>query len=173
MSLVAIVGRPNVGKSTLFNRILGRRSAIVDDHPGVTRDRHYAVAEWAGKLFTLVDTGGFVPDSADIMEAAIREQAAAAIEEADLVLFVVDAKEGIHPIDRDLAAILRRASKKVRVVVNKVDSPGRTADAAEFYGLGLGDPLVISALGGKGTGDMLDAVTLELRGLPEAPPIHG
>jgi GTPase len=169
MSLVAIVGRPNVGKSTLFNRILGRRSAIVDNLPGVTRDRHYALAEWAGKLFTVVDTGGYVPDSVDMMEVAIREQAALAIEEADLVLFVVDAKEGVHPTDRDLADILRRGGKKVRLVVNKVDSPAGAPAAAEFYALGLGDPLIVAALGGSGTGDMLDAVTAGLPGLASAP----
>jgi GTPase len=169
MSLVAIVGRPNVGKSTLFNRILGQRSAIVDDAPGVTRDRHYATAEWAGKVFTVVDTGGYVPASEDVMEVAIREQAATAIEEADLVLFVVDARGGLHPTDKDLAEILRRASKKVRVVVNKVDSEARIPDAAEFYALGLGEPLVISALVGRGAGDMLDAVTRELTGIAVEP----
>lgn len=168
MSLVAIVGRPNVGKSTLFNRILGQRSAIVDDLPGVTRDRHYATAEWAGKTFTIVDTGGYVPASEDVMETAIREQAGVAIEEADLVLFVVDARGGLHPGDMELAGILRRAARKVRVVVNKVDSEARVPDAAEFYALGLGEPLVISALVGRGSGDMLDAITREL---PATPPV--
>jgi GTP-binding protein len=168
MSLVAIVGRPNVGKSTLFNRILGQRSAIVDDLPGVTRDRNYATAEWAGKTFTVVDTGGYVPASEDVMETAIREQAGVAIEEADLVLFVVDARGGLHPGDLDLAGILRRAAKKVRVVVNKVDSESRVPDAAEFYALGLGEPLIISALVGRGSGDMLDAITRDLPGVTAA-----
>jgi GTP-binding protein len=159
MPLIAIVGRPNVGKSTLFNRIVGERSAIVDDLPGVTRDRQYAVAEWAGRTFTLVDTGGYVPDSEDVMETAIREQAAVAIEEADLVLFVVDAITGLHPMDRELADILRKSQKKVRVVVNKVDNAAREPAAGEFYALGLGDPLGIAALGGRSIGDMLDAAT--------------
>ena len=169
VSLVAIIGRPNVGKSTLFNRILGQRSAIVDDLPGVTRDRHYATAEWAGKRFTIVDTGGYVPTSEDVMEVAIREQAQAAIEEADLVLFVVDVRGGLHPTDVELAAILRHASKKVRVVANKVDSEARLAEVSEFYALGLGDPLVVSALVGRGSGDMLDAVTRELAGVSAEP----
>jgi GTP-binding protein len=168
MSLVAIVGRPNVGKSTLFNRILGQRSAIVDDLPGVTRDRHYATAEWAGKTFTVVDTGGYVPASEDVMETAIREQAGVAIEEADLVLFVVDARGGLHPGDLELAGILRRAAKKVRVVVNKVDSESRVPDAAEFYALGLGEPLIISALVGRGSGDMLDVIIRDLPGVTAA-----
>jgi GTP-binding protein len=168
MSLVAIVGRPNVGKSTLFNRILGQRSAIVDDLPGVTRDRHYATAEWAGKTFTIVDTGGYVPASEDVMETAIREQAGVAIEEADLVLFVVDARGGLHPGDLELAGILRRAAKKVRVVVNKVDSESRVPDAAEFYALGLGEPLIISALVGRGSGDMLDVIIRDLPGVTAA-----
>lgn len=124
--LVAIVGRPNVGKSTLFNRIVGQRDAIVHDLPGVTRDRNYASAEWAGKYFTVVDTGGFVPASEDVIEAAIREQAGIAIEEADLVLFVVDARAGNLPSDADIASILRKAQKKVVLVVNKVD--GDAAD---------------------------------------------
>lgn len=169
MSLVAIVGRPNVGKSTLFNRILGRRTAIVDDQPGVTRDRHYAAAEWGGKRFTVVDTGGYVPASEDVMEVAIREQAEVAMEEADLVLFVVDGRAGLHPVDLDLADLLRRSGGRVRLVVNKVDSEALGGGAGEFYRLGLGEPLSVSALVGRGTGDMLDAVTTELAGLPEAP----
>jgi len=157
--LVAIVGRPNVGKSTLFNRIIGQRNAIVDDMPGVTRDRHYASADWAGKAFTLVDTGGFVPESEDIIETAIREQAQIAIEEADMVLFVVDVQSGLVPTDFAIADILRKAEKKVVVVANKVDSEKREPDLAEFYKLGIGDPVPASALVGRRIGDLLDIVT--------------
>ncbi len=160
--LVALVGRPNVGKSTLFNRIIGQRNAIVHDLPGVTRDRHYAEAEWAGKQFTLVDTGGFVPASDDIIESAIREQAQIAIDEADLVLFVVDARQGLLPEDSEIATILRKASKKVVLVVNKVDSEKGEAALGEFYKLGLGDPLPASALVGRQVGDLLDVVTREM-----------
>ena len=119
--LVTLVGRPNVGKSTLFNRLLGRRHAIVDDMPGVTRDRHYGEAEWAGKHFTLVDTGGFVPDSEDTMETAIREQAQIAIEQANLILFIVDAEAGVVPAEREIADILRKAGKRVLLIANKSD----------------------------------------------------
>jgi len=168
MPLVAIVGRPNVGKSTLFNRIVGRRDAIVDDAPGVTRDRHYAQTEWGGKYFTLVDTGGFVPASDDVMETAIREQAQVAIEEADLILFVVDGKDGRLPEDEDIAAILRRAEKKVLLVVNKLDGDAVDAPAAEFFALGLGDPVPVSALGGRRVGDLLDRVTAGMPGEEES-----
>ncbi len=156
--LVAIVGRPNVGKSTLFNRIVGRRNAIVDDMPGVTRDRHYAEVDWAGKAFTLVDTGGFVPQSEDIIETAIREQAQIAIDEASMVLFVVDGLEGLLPTDFAIAEILRKADKKVLLVVNKIDSAKRE-NLAEFFTLGLGEPLPASALVGRRIGDLLDIVT--------------
>jgi GTP-binding protein len=162
--IVAIVGRPNVGKSTLFNRIIGERHAIVDDEPGVTRDRHYATTDWAGKTFSLVDTGGFVPTSDDIIEAAIREQAEIAIQEADLVLFVVDAVSGLLPIDRDIAAILRRSDTKVVLVVNKVDTEAREAAVGEFFALGLGEPVSASGLVGRKIGDLLDAVTLNIEG---------
>ena len=165
--LVALVGRPSVGKSTLFNRIIGHRQAIVHDMPGVTRDRHYARAEWAGHDFTLIDTGGFVPASDDVFEAAIREQAEIAIDEADVVLFVVDASTGMLPVDREIAEILRRADKKVVLVANKVDSDRREPSLAEFYGLGLGDPVPVSALVGRKVGDLLDLVT---SGMPAA---HG
>lgn len=157
--LVALVGRPNVGKSTLFNRIIGRRDAIVHDMPGVTRDRNYAEAEWAGKRFSLVDTGGYIPASEDVIEAAIREQAQIAIEEADVVLFVVDAQDGVVPTDRELADILRKSNKKVILVVNKVDGEKKEPAIAEFYSLGLGEPLAVSALVGRMTGDLLDVVT--------------
>jgi len=160
--LVAIVGRPNVGKSTLFNRIIGQRDAIVHDLPGVTRDRNYAEAEWAGKRFTVVDTGGFVPASDDVIEAAIREQAQVAIEEADLVLFVVDGKAGRIPADMDIAAVLRKASKKVVLVVNKVDGDSADGAMVDFYSLGLGDPVPASALVGRRIGDLLDVVTRDM-----------
>ena len=162
LSLVAIVGRPNVGKSTLFNRILGHRDAIVHEVPGVTRDRHYGAAEWAGRLFTLVDTGGFVPESDDVFEVAIREQATIAIEEADQVLFVVDGHEGLHPADIEIAAILRKAGKKVVLVVNKIDSDKHETACAEFYSLGLGEPVPISALMGRKIGDFLDVVARDI-----------
>ncbi len=157
--LVALVGRPNVGKSTLFNRIVGRRDAIVDDMPGVTRDRNYAEAEWAGKRFSLVDTGGYVPASEDIFETAIREQAQIAIDEADVVLYVVDAQTGLLPTDAELANILRKTEKKVVLVVNKIDGEKKEAELAEFYQLGLGEPYSVSALGGRKIGDLLDVVT--------------
>ena len=124
-NIIAIVGRPNVGKSTLFNRLIGAREAIVDDLPGVTRDRRYGQAEWAGKTFTIIDTGGFVPHSMDVFERAIREQAEIAIEEADSVLFVVDAIEGLSVLDKEIAQILRKSKKPVHLVVNKVDSAKR------------------------------------------------
>jgi GTP-binding protein len=157
--LIALVGRPNVGKSTLFNRFIGQRTAIVHDLPGVTRDRHYADAEWSGKRFTLIDTGGFVPESDDIIEAAVREQAQIAIEEADVVLFVVDAVEGLQPGDEEIADILRRSRKKVFLVVNKIDGDSRESHAAEFFRLGLGEPLSTSALAGRKIGDLLDIIT--------------
>ena len=157
--LVAIVGRPNVGKSTLFNRIIGQRDAIVHDTPGVTRDRHYAEAEWAGKVFSLVDTGGYVPESEDVLEAAIREQAEVAIREADAVLFVVDGETGPMPTDLEIAAVLRKAGKKVILVVNKIDNEKRETSLGEFYKLGIGEPLAVSALIGRTVGDLLDAVT--------------
>jgi GTP-binding protein len=157
--LVAIVGRPNVGKSTLFNRILGHRDAIVHDHPGVTRDRHYADAEWAGRSFTLIDTGGFVPASDDVIEIAVREQAQVAIEEADLVLFVVDATTGPLPTDAEIASVLRKAAKRVVTIVNKVDSDAREYAVSEFFSLGLGTPVPASALLGRKIGDLLDEVT--------------
>ncbi|MER3524022.1 MAG: ribosome biogenesis GTPase Der [Ignavibacteria bacterium] len=158
-SVVAIVGRPNVGKSTLFNRILGSRDAIVDDTPGVTRDRHYARAEWAGKQFSLVDTGGYLPDAEGVIESAIREQAQIAIDEADVVLFVVDAQTGPLPTDFAIAEILRRSQKKVLLVVNKVDGEKQELTLGEYYRLGLGEPYPVSALGGRRTGDLLDSVT--------------
>jgi GTPase len=158
-AIIAIVGRPNVGKSTLFNRILGFREAIVHDLPGVTRDRKYAETEWAGNHFTIIDTGGFIPVSEDIFDRAIREQAAIAIEEADAVVFVVDAETGLTPLDWEIATILRKSRKPIHLTVNKIDSVKREIDANEFFELGLGEPLSISALGGRQIGDFLDAIT--------------
>jgi len=156
--IVAIVGRPNVGKSTLFNRILGAREAIVHDMPGVTRDRKYAEAEWAGHHFTIIDTGGYVPDSEDVFERAIREQAQIAIEEADVVVFVVDALAGINSLDQEIANILRKSRKPICLAVNKIDSEKREIDAHEFHALGLGSPISLSALAGRQIGDFLDIV---------------
>ncbi|MEW5797437.1 MAG: ribosome biogenesis GTPase Der [Bacteroidota bacterium] len=159
--LIAIVGRPNVGKSTLFNRIIGAQHAIVHDEPGVTRDRHYGLAEWTGKKFMLIDTGGFVPDSDEVFEKAIREQSQVAIEEADKIIFVVDGKDGMTPIDREIAQILRKANKKVHLVVNKIDSPRDEHSAAQFHKLGFADPYSLAALGGRKIGDFLDLITAE------------
>lgn len=158
MSLVAIVGRPNVGKSTLFNRIIQERHAIVEAEPGVTRDRLYAKGEWAGKNFDLVDTGGIVPHSEELFDRAIREQAMLAIEEADSIVFVVDAMDGITPTDREIADLLRTANKPITLVVNKCDSHQHDINATEFYELGLGEPFPISAMSGRSTGEFLDQV---------------
>ncbi len=159
--LVAIVGRPNVGKSTLFNRILGAQQAIVHNEPGVTRDRHYGNAEWTGKKFMMIDTGGFVPESDEVFEKAIREQSQIAIQEADKIIFVVDGKEGFTQIDKEIAHILRRSNKKVMLVVNKVDSDRDEHTTAQFHELGLGDPYSLGALGGRKIGDFLDDVTTD------------
>ena len=158
-NIIAIVGRPNVGKSTLFNRFLGNREAIVHDAPGVTRDRKYARADWAGKTFTIIDTGGFVPESEDVFDKAIREQAEIAVEEADAVVFVVDAIDGILPLDKEIAGILRKSRKPIYLVVNKIDSGKREIASNEFFELGLGSPLSVSALGGRQVGDLLDTIT--------------
>lgn len=155
---MAILGRPNVGKSTLFNRIIRKREAIVDDAPGVTRDRKYAPADWAGVEFELVDTGGYVPNSDDIFEAAIRRQAKYAIEEARLVVFLVDATTAVTPLDEEIAGLLRHSGVDVILAVNKVDNEAREIDLGEFYRLGLGQPFPISAISGRSIGDFLDAV---------------
>jgi GTP-binding protein len=168
--VVVLVGRPNVGKSTLFNRIIGQRSAIVHDMPGVTRDRNYAEGEWTGKRFSLVDTGGYVPASEDIFEKAIREQAQIAIEEADVVLFIVDGQDGLLPSDKELANILRKSEKKVLLVVNKIDGEKHEARLAEFYALGLGEPYSVSALVGRKIGDLLDVVTAGFTATPDEQP---
>lgn len=162
MSLVAIVGRPNVGKSTLFNRLVGNRQAIVDDTAGVTRDRHYGKCEWCGREFSVVDTGGYTSNSDDIFEGEIRKQVKIAIDEADLVLFLVEVGTGVTDFDEEIADLLRRSGKPVMLVVNKVDSSDKVSDIYQFYTLGLGDPIDISSANGSGTGDMLDELVKRL-----------
>jgi GTP-binding protein len=157
-NIIAIVGRPNVGKSTLFNRLTESRKAIVDDFSGVTRDRHYGVAEWTDKNFTVIDTGGYVANSEDVFEAAIREQVVIAIEEATVLLFMVDVTTGITHLDDEIAALLRRSKKPVFIVVNKVDNTALENEAAVFYSFGLGEIYSISSMTGSGTGDLLDDV---------------
>ncbi len=161
-NIIAIVGRPNVGKSTLFNRLVKRREAIVDSVSGVTRDRHYGKSEWNGKEFSVIDTGGYVVGSDDIFEGEIRKQVELAIDEADIILFVVDVEQGITPMDDAVAKILRQVKKPLFMVVNKVDNAMRDADAVEFYNLGLGDYYTISSINGSGTGELLDAVVDEM-----------
>jgi len=161
-NIVAIVGRPNVGKSTLFNRIIGERDAIVDPQSGVTRDRHYGEAQWNGKKFTVIDTGGYVPESKDVFEAAIREQVWIAIEEADVIVFVVDGIMGVTPLDVEIAKILRQTNKKVVLAVNKIDNEKSEIYTAQFYELGVGEPFPISALHGRKIGDFLDEVVKDL-----------
>lgn len=156
---VAIVGRPNVGKSTLFNRLLEERKAIVDDVSGVTRDRQYGVADWNGKSFNLIDTGGFVHGSDDVFEREIRKQVQIAIDEANLVLFVCDTTTGITDQDSEMADILRRSTKPVLLVVNKVDNPERALDATEFYSMGFENTFFLSSISGSGTGELLDEIT--------------
>ena len=168
MALVAIVGRPNVGKSTLFNRLVGMRQAIVDETAGVTRDRHYGKCEWCGTEFSVVDTGGYTSNSDDVFEEAIRRQVVIAVDEADVVLFMVEAATGITDYDSEIADLLRRSKKPVILCVNKVDSGEKMYDAYDFYSLGLGEIWTISAANGSGTGDLLDEL---VRVLPkeEAP----
>ncbi len=161
---VAIVGRPNVGKSTFFNRLVGGRRAIVDSQPGVTRDVHLAVAEWSGRQFYVVDTGGILEDAQGELDEAVRRQALAALETSDLLVFMVDGREGVHPLDEHIADLLRKRGSTVLLVVNKVDSLPDSTEHLEFYSLGLGDPRPLSAASGKGSGDLLDRI-LEL--LPE------
>jgi GTP-binding protein len=175
---VAIVGRPNVGKSTFFNRLLGERKAIVDDESGVTRDRQYGVSDWNGKAFNLIDTGGFVPQSEDVFEKEIKKQVLIAVQEAHALVFIVDAATGITDLDEAMADVLRRTSKPVFLAVNKVDNHNRLLEATEFYGLGFENIFFISAMTGSGTGDVLDSVaalitdekseeTTELAALPK------
>ncbi len=158
--IVAIVGRPNVGKSTFVNRLAGARNSIVDDMPGVTRDRIYFDVEWQGKCFTVIDTGGIIPGDEDDIMISIFDQAAIACEEADKIIFLVDGKEGVNPIDSDIANILRKSGKPVILAVNKIDNPQSAAAASEFYALSLGEPHGLSALHGTGgVGDLLDVIT--------------
>ena len=163
---VAIVGRPNVGKSTLFNRFLEERKAIVDDISGVTRDRQYGVTEWNGKTFNVIDTGGFVPDSRDMFETEIRKQVNIAIEEANAIIFMVDAAVGLTDLDSSMANMLRRSTKPVYVCVNKVDNSTRALEGTEFYGMGFEHNYFVSSISGSGTGEILDAVTNGMKDEP-------
>jgi GTP-binding protein len=174
--IVAIVGRPNVGKSTLFNRLTDSREAIVDEVSGVTRDRNYGVSNWNGMDFSVIDTGGYVQNSDDIFEEEINKQVLLAIEESDLIIFMVDVTCGIHELDTSVASMLRRVDKKVLLVVNKVDNGERLMDANEFYNLGLGDYFPLSSMNGSGTGELLDEVVKNLPAeepglMPELPRI--
>jgi GTP-binding protein len=159
---VAIVGRPNVGKSTFFNRLLEQRKAIVDDISGVTRDRQYGVADWNGKVFNLIDTGGFVPQSDDIFESEIRKQVKIAMDEANSIVLMVDVATGITDLDEAMADILRRTNKPVFVAVNKVDNGTRELEATEFYSLGFENTFFLSSISGSGTGDLLDAIVADI-----------
>ena len=156
--IVAIAGRTNVGKSTLFNRLTGSREAIVDEESGVTRDRIYGKAEWNGISFSVIDTGGYVENSDDIFEEEINRQVLIAIDEADAIIFLTDVTTGIHELDKAVASLLRKSGKKVFLAVNKVDNNARIADALEFYALGLGDPYPLSSINGSGTGELLDDI---------------
>jgi GTP-binding protein len=165
-NIIAIVGRPNVGKSTLFNRLTESRKAIVDDFSGVTRDRHYGSAEWTDKQFTVIDTGGYVANSEDVFEAAIREQVVIAIEEATVLLFMVDVTTGITDLDDEIAQLLRRSKKPVFTVVNKVDNTALENESSVFYSFGLGDIYTISSMTGSGTGELLDEVITHFEDVP-------
>ncbi len=167
-NIIAIVGRPNVGKSTLFNRLTESRDAIVEETSGVTRDRIYGESFWNGIDFAVIDTGGFVIGSEDIFEEEIRKQVKLAIDETDVILFVVDVVDGVTPMDEDVAKLLRKTNKPVLLVVNKVDNTKRYNDASEFYALGLGDLYSISSINGSGTGDLLDAVIKSFKEKPES-----
>ncbi|MDG1571958.1 ribosome biogenesis GTPase Der [Robiginitalea sp. M366] len=168
-AIVAIVGRPNVGKSTFFNRMIQRREAIVDSVSGVTRDRHYGKSDWNGKEFSLIDTGGYVVGSDDIFEQEIDKQVELAIDEADAILFMVDAEAGVTGMDEEVATLLRRVEKPVFLVVNKVDNAARLEDSVEFYSLGLGEYYPVSSINGSGTGELLDAL---VEVLPEKPAVE-
>src|SRR6187431_705735 len=155
-NIVAIVGRPNVGKSTFFNRLVEQRQAIMDDMPGVTRDRHYGYAEWIGKYFTVIDTGGYVVGSEDKFESEIRKQVKLAIDEASAVIFMVDCRDGLTGFDKEFANVLRTSKKPIFLAANKADTPDKSMMAAEFYGLSLGEVYPISAENGSGSGELLD-----------------
>jgi GTP-binding protein len=172
LPVVTIIGRPNVGKSTLFNRIIKKREAIVDDQPGVTRDRLYAETEWQGQAFILVDTGGYLPQASDEMEKAIREQVEIAIEEADVILYVADRSTGVTDWDVEIAAKLKKADKLVMLIVNKVDNEIMESEIYQFYNLGLGDPVGVSALQGRTIGDMLDLLVKKVKKVPEIPRVE-
>jgi GTPase len=175
-NIIAIVGRPNVGKSTLFNRLVKSRQAIVEETPGVTRDRHYGKSDWNGIEFSVIDTGGYVEGSDDIFEEEIRRQVELAIGEADIIIFVVDVKDGMTSMDKDVALLLRKSRKKIFLVANKVDNTQRTFDINEFYELGLGQVYGLSSINGSGTGELLDDVVKEFKDteaadIPELPRI--
>lgn len=161
-NIVAIVGRPNIGKSTLFNRMTRTKEAIVADYYGVTRDRNYGIVNWSGKSFTLIDTGGFVPETKEFFESMIRSQIHIAIEEADIIIFLVDSKTGISAIDNDIVKILNKTDKKIIVTVNKIDDLKDEADVPEFYNMGLGEPVGISAMNGRNLGNFLDMITEDM-----------
>ena len=169
-NVVAIVGRPNVGKSTFFNRLAETRQAIVDATSGVTRDRHYAKADWNGKEFSIIDTGGYVMGSDDVFEEEIRKQVDLAIEESNIILFLVDVNDGVTDMDKDVANLLRKSGKKIFLVANKVDNNSKIAGSAEFYKLGLGEVYCISAISGSGTGEILDDVVKEFENITEEVP---
>jgi GTP-binding protein len=175
-NIIAIVGRPNVGKSTLFNRLVKSRQAIVEETAGVTRDRHYGTSDWNGIEFSVIDTGGYVVGSEDVFEEEIRKQVDLAISESDVILFLVDVKDGLTGMDEEVAQILRKSKRPVFLIANKVDSTKRELDTGEFYKLGLGHVFSISAINGSGTGDLLDEVVKELQGekgveLPDLPKV--
>ena len=161
--IVTIVGRPNVGKSTLFNRLIGRRQAIVDDTPGITRDRNYALSEWTGRQFLLVDTGRYLPKSRNAIDQAVKEQVQIAINESDVIIFLVDVKTGITDTDEELAHLLITTDKDVLLLVNKVDDTRDDPEIGQFYKLGLGDPFPVSAMKGRQTGDFLDILVGKLK----------
>jgi GTP-binding protein len=165
-NIVALVGRPNVGKSTLFNRLTKTRMAIVDAQAGVTRDRHYGKSDWNGLEFSVIDTGGYVYGSDDTFEEEIRKQVQLAVDEASVILFLVDIVEGVNPLDEDVAEMLRRSGKKVFIVANKADNNARLAGESDFYSLGLGEVFGVSAINGSGTGDLLDEVVAALEKIP-------
>lgn len=173
LPVVAVVGRPNVGKSTFFNRLLGSRVAIVDDQPGVTRDRNFGRTEWAGRSFFVVDTGGVIEGSDEPLDRAVRQQAMVAVTEADLILLLVDSKTGVHPLDEKLAEVLRKADKPVLLVANKVDNLPHDQSHHDFWGMGMGEPMPVSAISGKGTGDLLDRVLALLPAAQEEEPDEG
>src|ERR671919_1941699 len=173
LPVVAIVGRPNVGKSTLFNRLIGKRLAIISDVAGTTRDRVYGTAEWNGRTFTVVDTGGLELEPGTPIEERVQDQARVAVEEADLILLVVDAQAGLAPLDHEVADRLRRTDTPVICVVNKADNPRREAEGAEFYALGFDPTITVSAQHGRNTGDLADEIVVRLPpAAPEAPSVQ-